>query len=328
MNSQPIFILGAHKSGTSLLRSILDGHSALYAIPIESHFFEAAGHWIRNEYRKQRPQQLAKEALIDNFCRRIHTSNTGDKSYTDSLSEGLLNEEKFRDHFSTHLTAGSDASLMASYFSAIHYSVEGTELPEHIRVVEKSVENAEFVSELTNMYPKARFLHIIRNPYANFVSLRKFKSIDFGYPVVKRLVKTLRQSYYYAYKLSAYHNRYRLIQYEHLVTNPEKVVRGLCEFLELEFEDVLLKPTYRGEPWQGNSSRDLKFQNISSKNLDLWQNDIHTMEIYYVNRLFAFILDDFRYSRIEKKGSFWLPAKGENFQRYLANRIYRYLLFD
>ena len=35
----PVFILGSHKSGTSLLRNLLDGISGFFVIPIEAHFF-------------------------------------------------------------------------------------------------------------------------------------------------------------------------------------------------------------------------------------------------------------------------------------------------
>lgn len=35
-------------------------------------------------------------------------------------------------------------------------------MPEDKRVVEKSVENAEFATQLYNMYPNAKFVHIIR----------------------------------------------------------------------------------------------------------------------------------------------------------------------
>jgi hypothetical protein len=41
--NQSIFILGAHKSGSSLLRSLLDGHPQLFAIPLETHLFQTAG---------------------------------------------------------------------------------------------------------------------------------------------------------------------------------------------------------------------------------------------------------------------------------------------
>ena len=57
MNQKPIFIFGPHKSGTSLLRSLLDGHPDLFSIPIESHVFSGMGMGIRYEKKKQNDSQ-------------------------------------------------------------------------------------------------------------------------------------------------------------------------------------------------------------------------------------------------------------------------------
>ena len=38
-NKNYVFILGQHKSGSSLLRSLLDGHPDLFVIPVETHYF-------------------------------------------------------------------------------------------------------------------------------------------------------------------------------------------------------------------------------------------------------------------------------------------------
>jgi len=36
----PIFLLGSHKSETSLLRALLDGHKDLFVFPTETHLFK------------------------------------------------------------------------------------------------------------------------------------------------------------------------------------------------------------------------------------------------------------------------------------------------
>jgi hypothetical protein len=57
-NQHPIFIAGTHKSGTSLIRSLFDGHSNIYSIPMETHYFQLNKFWVDNEYRKQNPIKL------------------------------------------------------------------------------------------------------------------------------------------------------------------------------------------------------------------------------------------------------------------------------
>ena len=80
--------MGAHKSGTSLLRSILDGHSRLYAIPVETHYFQNMQYWVDYEYRAQRPRKVSRADILDTFCQWIHWSNTAEDPYADTIASG------------------------------------------------------------------------------------------------------------------------------------------------------------------------------------------------------------------------------------------------
>ncbi|MHA1768088.1 MAG: sulfotransferase family protein [Promethearchaeota archaeon] len=324
MNQEPIFLLGAHKSGTSLLRSIFNGHSQIYTIPIEAHYFQNMKYWVDYEYRAQRPQNLTNDEIIESFCNWIHTCNSSEDPYSDSIAKGLFNEDKFKEVFSEIKYTQSEKERIEIYFRAIYYSVSGKFLPEEIRIVEKSIENAEFAVELSTFFPRAKFIHIVRNPYANIVSLRKFKSIYHDFALIPRVIKSLYNSYYYLYKNSKIIQNYYILKYEDLVTEPELQIKKICQFLNLPFEDILLIPTYQGKPWVGNSTSGEPFRGIESSRLNKWKKEIHPMEIYYVNKIFPFVLRDYGYEIISQSGSFWKKARGENLKRYLYNRIYRF----
>lgn len=326
MNDKPIFIVGAHKSGTTLLRNILDGHSFLYTIPVESHFFQHMNCWIDNEYRQQRPKNKDIKNIRKNFCNFIHERNKNENKYGGSFSKDLFDEKLFQDQFNNINDINNYKEIMIKYFQTIYYSINKEKLPEKIRIVEKSVENAEFAIELFNFFPNAQFIHIIRNPYANFVSLRKYKSFKFGYPIIRRMIKTLYNNYYFLYKNQKIIDNYHVLRYEDLVLDPESIIKNICVFLKIPFEQILLTPTYRGQSWQGNSMTDKKLHGISSERLGKWRKEIYPMEIEYINHLFNFVLNDYNYKKIFPIGSFWKPIKGENLKRYLANRLYRYYL--
>ena len=83
MNEHPIFLVGAHKSGTSLLRSILDGHPELFTVPFESHYFQNMHYWVDCNYRMERPKKLTKEQLIERFVARLKHLNQADDTIGD-----------------------------------------------------------------------------------------------------------------------------------------------------------------------------------------------------------------------------------------------------
>lgn len=324
MNQYPIFLLGAHKSGTSLLRSLIDGYSQLFTVPIESHYFQNMHHWVDYDYRSQLPERLSRKDIIENFSAWIHKCNISSDKYGDSIVSGKLDEKKFREYFSQIRSDNNDKEIIERYFEAIYFSLYNKKLSDSVRVVEKSVENAEFAIELFHLFPHAKFINIIRNPYANTVSFRKYKSIHVGYPLMPRIIRSLYNSYYFLYKNIRIIPNYLIIRYEDLVLNPEKTIQKICNFLNISFEKILLIPTSEGKFWAGNSMTGKRFDGIDSSLLNIWRSEIHPMEVKYINSLFPFILKDFGYDYFEKNGSFWKIAKGENMKRYFYNRLYYY----
>jgi len=283
-------------------------------------------YWVDYDYRFERPQQRSAEEMKNRFFLWVQQCNRSKDPFADSIAYGIFDEKRFQTLFFKNFDVNNHKKSFEAYIHALYYSLHNKSIPEKIRVLEKSVEHAEFAQDLHQFYPKAKFIHILRNPYATIVSLRKYKSIHFGYPIIKRVMNTLSNHYYFLYRNRRSIKYYYLIKYEDLVKNPKKEMEALCRFIEIPFEPTLLIPTYQREAWQGNSMSGQKFKGIESTLLESWKNEIHPMEIEYINRLFPFVLEDYGYERIKLKNGFWKPQKGENLARYLANRFYKYFL--
>lgn len=322
MNKRPIFVLGLHKSGTSMLRSLLDSHPDLFSIPIETHFFQLMKYWVRYDYRKQQPGKMSREQIISGLDQWLKVYNNSTDRYADAVNKGFFDLKRFHQYLQELPEHCSHKEIMEKYYQGIYYALYNEELPEKIRIVEKSVENAEFAAELANMYPDAKFLHIIRNPYANMVSFRKYKSIVTGYPLINRIINSFYNDYYYLYKNLNLLDNYFVISYEKLVSQPRKEMNRIAEYLDIPFDSVLLNPTHLGESWGGNSMTDQSFNGIDSSRLQAWKGEIHPLEIYYLNKLFPFIFRDFGYEQLPDRRGRLLPAKGENLKRYIYNRLY------
>jgi len=329
MNQEPIFLMGAHKSGTSLLRSLFDGHSQLFVIPIEAHFFEHLGYWVDYSIRRRFDEELSLESIAQNLIKWIHKSNTTSDSYADNNMEGIWDGDEFEKSLYTNLEKKNiDLSelngvkeIIQSYVHSMYLSLYGHELPDDLRVVEKSVENAEFALELKQAFPKAKFVHIIRNPYPNMVSIRKYRGNNQGFPFLKKIVYSLYNSFYYLEKNKRLIGKdYRVIKYEDLVQKPEELIKELVEFTGISDEEILYTPTALGKSWKGNSISDKKFNGISSDRLDQWRKSISPIEVNLINRWFKQDLKKYGYEQLKNKKA-WAPVKGENIVEYLQNRL-------
>lgn len=322
MIEKPVFILGVHKSGTSLLRNLLDGHSAFYTNPIETNFFYQWGNWTSYEYRARKPKKIKNSLLKKRFIKLIKHLNERDNIYSDGDTRGIFDIEKFQNHISKITPETSKREIMGIYFDAVHYSITGEEIPAHKRVVHKAVGLAEFALELRKLFPQSKFIHIVRNPYSNIASYRKFYEMDGKYPLMSRMIAAMENNFYFLYKNKRLLDNYYVIRYEDLVSNPEAHLPKIAEFLGIEFKPILLKPTALSKPWEGNSTTDAKFSGIDASHLQKWKKRIHPMEVYFINNNFQHILRDFNYTPHTTTKSKYRPAKSENLKRYLYNRLF------
>ena len=321
---KPIFILGSHKSGTSLLRSLLDQHRDLFVVPIESHFFEHAHYWVDYSIRRNIPATpLSTDAFQSSVKQWVRHCNRSEDRYADSIAKGLFDVRKFDSYIDGCLPNVDDFSdpklLFSSYMRALHYSLTAKELPADMRVVEKSVENTEFVGDLKMMFPDAHFIHIIRNPYATMVAVRKYKSSS-GFPWLGPLLSSLYNTYYFLERNLRLVKTYHVVRYEDIIIHPVETVQRLCKDLDLSFSETMLTPTYQGELWTGNSTSGQQFSGISTKRLTSWQEEITPLELALITKTLGHSMAKWGYETCSSQTSPWFPVRREKPRQYLANR--------
>lgn len=320
MLKAPVFILGSHKSGTSLLRSLLDNHNDLAVMPTETHFFQYNGYWVDYHLRRSLPtypETPSIETALRNYI-QDHEAAHGPYSANPGFDDFDMNACI---SFVKNKASKSIQERYALYMGAIYLSFFGETLPENKRIVEKSVENAEFARILRLLFPDSFFIHIVRNPYATLTSIRKSKSMQ-NYPFLGNILSALYNSFYYLSKNEILFDRYKIIRYEDLIKNTDSVMRDIAEFINIEFENILLKPTSKGSVWRGNSTSDMKFEGVSPYPLDHWKGQITDLEICMTNRIADYIFRKFQYDILKvRKPSLLLPAKKEGVITYLRNRL-------
>lgn len=321
----PIFILGSHKSGSSLLRSLLDNHPSLFVVPTEMHFFQLSGYWIDYKLRAALPQQLSQSEVLEKMVDFLKLKNKHKDPYSDSSTPNFFDLIEFRKVVSEAKCITKE-DLFSTYVHAIYKSLKNADMPSGLRIVEKSVENAEYASLLKIFFPDCSFLHIIRNPYASLLSIRKAKSNQ-GYPFLKDIIKSITNNYYNLYKNETILDNYFIVKYEDLISETQTTMQAISKFIGLEFKETLLKPTLMGRSWSGNSSSSSSFSSVSKKPLSSWKSEINGIEIHLINSNLSHVLERFRYEKVENhRKHFLLSEKDEGIKTYLKNRMLPYFL--
>ena len=300
MTENPIFIGGAHKSGTTVLRSLLSDHPRLFAIPFETVLPELLGWQVDIPYRRQRASRRSPEQVREHILRWVRFSNEQD---LDRLSDNLLLGRMDMARFERALRI-EDTSLRhvgEAVFRACHAGLMGQELPGSIRVVEKSVVNHAFAREFIEAWPNAKLVHVVRNPYAHFVSFRRYKQRSGAYPLLSKLIGTLQVHFEMLERNLESIPGYEMVRYEDLVLRREATMRSLIQELDLAWDDALLVPTKTGVAWKGNSSRVADAE--AGVDLNAWQQDITDREVALVEKHLGPWVDRMGYDRSPVKGT-------------------------
>jgi hypothetical protein len=318
-----IFIVGNHKSGTSLLRALLDGHPDLAVVPFETHFAEVAG--VGSTYPLWRtgvvhPSNAPTEALLQTIELALGRQNVMGGGHMPWLSLGEAIERCPQ----VAPTNRPTDSWLRSFLSAAYLATTGEQVGER-RIVEKSVENAEHVSWLVGLSEDVRVVQISREATTTAASLRRYfgglsERRFFRYPPLRRVVDGLAHTAVHcARNQLLFPDQVLSLEYEALVTDTRGAMTDVSQFLGLDFQPSLLIPTVVGKDWSGNSSTgDSKSGVVSTRPRDR----APALERALLERR----ISSSSLSEIVGRAGPWgfiqllLPRKREGLRSYLLNR--------
>lgn len=250
----PIFVVGVPRSGTTLLRLLLNAHSKI-AIGPETHFFKQV--WaLREKYG-----DLAKHENLQ----ALWSDYTGEKSFEDFRFEDISSVEETI-FSSSKSYAGLLKDLLTLYAQREGKLIWGEKTPEHLFNVE----------EILEWYPTARIVHVIRDPRAVCSSLTK---VPWSSDDLISNARVWNRYLEHAEQLKGkpgIASRMLEVLYEDLIANTEDTLIRICEFLDLEFETQMLEfhqqssqYVEKDEPWKNNALSPLNTSSINK-----WKQEI------------------------------------------------------
>jgi Sulfotransferase family len=222
------FIVGVARSGTTLLRLMLDAHPEL-AIPPETHFIPKV---IEACDERGDPHDRVLELLTS------HRRWPDYRLDADELRERLARIQP--------LSAGD--ALRAFY----HLYAEKQGKP---RWGDKSPSYVRRMRRVASALPEAHFVHLVRD--GRDVALSQVE-VDFGPDEVTAAAEDWVEGIAKARRQARRLRAYLELRYEDLVADPETVLRRVSEFIDLRWEPAMLEYHAGASDRMAEVTRDLE----------------------------------------------------------------------
>jgi hypothetical protein len=259
--ARPVFICGAHRSGTSLLRNLLDGHPALAVLPSEGTFYtnlepRLAGLPPREQVSEMGQEWLRRLANPSNQPPFLLLGRSG------AQASPYVEFARDLSAWWSILARGAGARwrqwpLVAVALAWAHRLGDGA-IPDRLeRWVEKTPTNERYLARLWAEFPEAKVIHVIRRPEAALASHKALLGARWRpgrevAAVYRNMARSLRIAVQQSRLAPS--DRYLLVRYEDLVAEPAAAGRRLAAFLGIEPLPSLAEPTVATIPVSANSS--------------------------------------------------------------------------
>lgn len=264
VSNSPVFIVGMNGSGTTLLLDCLNNHPELYGFPRETR-------------------------VIPYFVKTV--GKYGDLRVDANFRKLWVNFLKLS--FFKYLNGGIDVPLPRDWAEAprsVAGVVDGAfryfaSKEGKIRWCEKTPMHAQHISLLSNAFPKAKFIHIIRDGRACAASFhRRWKYTP--ELTIYRWKFVIREARRQALTIDG---RYLEVRYEDLTGNPEACMSKICDFLEIEFDENVMVPS-RVREYTGSTSKV-----ITNFQMNGWSEYFSSEKRYKLEDIAGTTLDELGY---------------------------------
>lgn len=220
MKKTLFFITGRGRSGTWLLKSILDTHTDLCVAPealFIMHLYQK--YHQETNWTQEKLKKFFDDLMLEERVKRWW------KIDEEALKSQILQQKP-------NVTFGELCQLVYWQYSRQH------DKKEDVYLGDKNPGYTLFMDKLLNAFPKAKFIHMVRDPRDNVMSFQK-ASFD------------LNNSAALAYRWQSYNKKALkfidkhpdkciIVRFEDLLSDSENTLQKICKFLGVEYTPDLL----------------------------------------------------------------------------------------
>lgn len=269
----PIFIVGPARSGTTLTAKILGRHPDVFS-PGETHYFEDI--WTRKDALGGLESEVELSRAADRLMTIFGRFNFPD---TQDLVDAVIQKETLIDR--TDIAGGGYAGLYRAFTQMLAKS-QGK-----MRICDDTPKHLYYLQAILDLFPEAKVVACVRDPrdflssYKNYwrrsTESERIKALY--HPVITSLLWRSSSNLLLKHINQNKSDRVTLVRYEDLVRSPDREVRRLCDFLEIDYTDELIQVESH------NSSFEQSSPGIFTTSVGRWRMRLRPEETWWIQTL-------------------------------------------
>ena len=289
--AKQIFVVGSSRSGTTMMGRILGNHSDIFTFK-ELHFFGTI--WTNDSIQK-----ISNEQQVNLLSRLLCIQERGlfsQSNYSDfnenakkMLGEGITNPLAIYELFLQTISNENSSKISC----------------------EQTPKNLYYLEEILKFFPNAKVINMVRDQRDVLLSQKNkwkrrflgakaiplseaFRSFVNYHPILT--AKVWNSSLTHSSKFQN-NPRVKIVKFEDLLSESENVIKDICSFLDIEFQEKMLEVPVIGSSTENDSKSELI---IDSSKVNKWiKGGLANAEIYLSQKQSSKMMDEFGYSRKE-----------------------------
>lgn len=300
MSNSPIFIVSLHRTGSTLLRNIIDNSLDVSMATDEMHLSTP---WHKDYFDNvKRYRNLDNEENLKIFVDYLFSEKLVGTFWKD-LPQTLVNPSKVYDKIRTS--------------SRSHRDIITILLKEHALQNKKRRFGAKYplhhsrIDLLYKWYPKCKVIHLTRDPRAICASAlygRGAKMRLEKYPWLTSVVHYSTLWFFlvdyiwssYTHKKYSSKDNYLLVRYEDLVTSPTLTIKKICDFTNIEYVDPMFEVYGKYSSHHSSNSK-----GFHSDYTYKWKNILNEFDSNWLTFFSKKSRDDLGYKNIDEEYKVW-----------------------
>ena len=285
--TKQIFVVGSSRSGTTMMGRILGNHTDVFTFN-ELHFFGTI-------WSKHSEKRLSKTEQVNMLSRLLCIQENG-----------LFNQKKISDFNEKSKSILQNKNCTALLVYELFLNTITFENKSNISC-EQTPKNIYYLDEILSHFPDAKVINMVRDQRGVLLSQKnKWKRRFLGASAIP-LSEAIRSYINYHPILTATvwnssleysskftnNSRVRVVRFEELLVEPIRIVKELCQFLEIDFNQEMLKVPVIGSSTQQDFKNQLI---IDSSKMEKWKNGgLNSAEIYLSQLVTNSMMKKFKY---------------------------------